>query len=28
MLPQASENTVLGHIWPAGHYLPTLALED
>jgi len=23
MLPQATENVVAGHIWPAGSYLPT-----
>jgi len=27
MLPQATENTVTGHIWPAGRYLPTPAVD-
>jgi len=26
MLPRATENTVAGHMWPAGIYLPTPAL--
>jgi len=25
MLPWATENAVAGPMWPAGHYLPTLA---
>jgi len=27
MLPRATENAVAGHIWPAGRYLPTPALN-
>jgi len=26
MLPRATENAVVGHIWPASRYLPTPAL--
>jgi len=28
MLPQAIENVVAGHIWPAGRYLPTPGLSN
>jgi len=28
MLLRATENAVAGHIWPAGRYLPTLALNN
>jgi len=27
MLPRATEHAVAGHIWPAGRYLPTPAVE-
>ena len=27
MLPRATENAVVGHIWPAGRYLTNPALE-
>jgi len=28
MLLQTTENTVAGHIWPVGRYLPTPALNN
>jgi len=27
MFPRATENTVAGHMWPEGRYLPTPAID-